>query len=123
MITSQPPRPICLHCKFALAKPNGVSKHGFKKWHRYCVDCAKSIYNARFKHLQHKKNNCEKCGFIPEDRCQVEVVFKDGNKNNKTKKNLITLCANCSKLYKKRLRTGKKSILNVVTVDADIRIA
>lgn len=122
MITEQQPRPLCLNCKFALAKPNGVSKHGFKKWHRYCVDCAKSIYNTRFKHLQHKKNSCEKCGFLPEDRCQVDVVFKDGNKKNKKKNNLITMCANCSRLYNKRMRTGKKSILNV-TVDADVRIA
>jgi hypothetical protein len=36
---------------------------------------------------------------------------------------MLTLCANCSRLYKKCQRTGKKSILNNVTVDADIRIS
>lgn len=122
MLTTQTPRPLCLHCKFALAKPNGKSKHGFQKWHRYCVDCAKAIYNDRFKHLQHKKFVCESCGFVPEDKCQLDLVFKDGNKNNKKKKNLITLCANCSRLHKKKQRTGKKSILNV-TVDSDTRIS
>ena len=32
-----------------------------------------------------------------------------------------TLCANCSRLYKKQLRQKKKSILDI-TVDADVRI-
>lgn len=121
MLSSQPPRPICQNCNFALAKPNGKSKHGFQKWHRYCVDCAKAIYTPRFKHLQHKKTTCEKCGFVPEDKCQLDLVFKDGNKKNKSKKNLLTLCANCSRLYNKKIRTGKKSILNA-TVDGDTRI-
>jgi hypothetical protein len=122
MITQQPTRPICAHCKFALAKPNGKSKHGFQKWHRYCVDCAKAIYDDRFKHLQHKKTSCMQCGFLPEDLCQIDLVFADGNKANKNKKNLLTLCANCARLYNKKARTGRKSILNV-SVDSDTRIA
>lgn len=122
MITQQPPRPICSHCKFALAKPNGKSKHGFKKWHKYCVDCAKAIYNDRFKHLQHKKITCEHCGFVPEDKIQLDLVYLDGNKKNKKKTNLLTMCANCARLHNKKIRTGKKSILNA-TVDGDTRIA
>ena len=52
-----------------------------------------------------------------------EVVHhKDGNKKNKKKSNLLTLCANCARLHNKKIRTGKKSILNV-TVDGDTRIA
>ena len=47
---------------------------------------------------------------------------KDGNKKHKAKDNLLTLCANCSRLYNKKLRTGKKSILNA-TVDGDTPIA
>ncbi len=99
MLTQQPARPICSHCKFALAKPNGRSKHGFQKWHKYCEDC----------------------GFVPEDRIQLDLVYKDGNKKNKKINNLLTLCANCARLYNKRTRTGKKSIMNV-TVDGDTRI-
>jgi hypothetical protein len=80
------------------------------------------MYNDRFKHLQHKKTTCEKCEFVPEDKCQLDVVFIDGNKKNKSKKNLLTLCANCARLYNKKLRTGKKSIMNA-TVDGDTRIS
>ena len=122
VLTEQSPRPICSHCKFALAKQNGTSKHGFQKWHKYCVDCAKAMYNGRFKHLQHKKVSCEQCNFMPEDKCQLDLVYKDGNKNNKLKKNLLTLCANCARLHNKKVRTGNKSILNV-TVDGDTRIS
>ena len=122
MITVQPPRPICSHCKFALARPNGKSKHGFQKWHKYCVDCAKAMYNGRFKHLQHKKGVCEQCSFVPEDKCQIDLVFKDGNKKNKKMNNLLTLCANCARLHSKKVRTGNKSILNA-TVDGDTRIS
>lgn len=122
MIKQQTPRPICSHCNFALAKKNGKSKHGFQKWHRYCDTCAKHVYNNRFKHLQHKKDKCEECNFIPKDIIQLDVVFKDGDKKNRKKNNLLTLCANCSRLYNKKIRTGKNSILNV-TVDNDIRIA
>ena len=90
MLTHPQPRPICNHCKFSLAKPNGKSKHGFQKWHKYCEDCAKSMYNGRFKHLQHKVNECEECSFVPEDRIQLDLVYVDGNKNNKKKK--IYIC-------------------------------
>lgn len=122
MLTQQPTRPLCLNCKNALAKPNGVSKHGFQKWHKYCADCAKGIYNPKYQHLLTKKKKCDKCDFEAEDRCQLDLIYKDGNSNNKVKKNLMTLCANCSRLYKKKLRYSKKSILNI-TVDADVRIS
>jgi hypothetical protein len=121
VITRQPPRPVCQNCNFALAKPNGKSKHGFQKWHKYCDDCAKALYSKKHKHLQHKKATCEECGFVPEDRCQLDLVYRDGNQNNKKDANLKTLCANCSRLHKKRIRSKKKSVMNV-TVDADTRI-
>ena len=120
MLTSQPNRPLCKKCKFALAKPNGKSKHGFQKWHRYCVDCAKAIYNKRFKHLQEKKSYCIECGFVPQDLIQLDVVYKNGDVNDKAKNNLITLCANCSRLYNKKIRRNKK--LLELPVDSDITI-
>lgn len=122
MYTRQPPRPLCRHCKFSLAKTNGKSVHGFTLYHRYCVDCAKVLYTSKNQHLQYKGNTCEECGFVPIDRVQLDLVYVDGNKKNKQKNNLLTLCANCSRLHNKRIRTGKKSILNV-TVDGDTPIS
>lgn len=122
MIKKQTPRPVCSHCDFELAKPNGKSKRGFQLWHKYCVNCAKAIYSGRFKHKQHKKNKCEACGFVPKDRVQLDLVYKDGNKKNRARNNLMTMCANCARLYNKKIKTQKKSILNI-TADVDIRIS
>ena len=115
MLTRQKPRPLCEHCKVSLSKSNGKSKHGFTKWHKYCVTCSKAAYNPKHGYLLHKKNKCEKCSFIPEDKCQLDIVYKDGDKKNKEKSNLKTLCANCSRIYQK----NKKNILDI-TVDTDI---
>lgn len=119
MLTKQPNRTLCLHCKLSLSKPNGVSKHGFIKWHKYCSSCAKFLYNEKYKHLNYKKFKCEKCHFIAKDKCQLDLVYKDGNKQNKNKDNLKTLCANCSKIFNKNLKLRKKSILDI-TVDSDV---
>ena len=109
MLTRQPNRPLCEHCKVSLAKPNGKSKHGFTKWHKYCVDCAKGAYNSKYGYLLQKKDKCEKCDFIPEDKCLLDIIYKDGNSRNKDKRNLKTLCANCNRLYQKKL---KEKIIN-----------
>ena len=118
ILTKQPSRPLCENCKISLAKSNGTSKHGFKKWHKYCASCAKSAYNSKFGYLLHKKNKCEKCGFVPEDKCQLDVIYKDDNKKNKEKSNLKTLCSNCNRLHTKKMKEKKKSILDI-TVDTD----
>lgn len=121
MLTKQKSRPLCQHCNIVPAKFNGVSKLGFKKYHKYCVDCSKMLYSESYKHLQYRNKKCDDCGFKPIDNCQLDLVYKDGNSKNKRSNNVKTLCANCNRLYKKQLRKKKKSVLNV-TVDSDIRI-
>lgn len=122
MITKQKPRPRCKNCKISLAKPNGKSKHGFQLWHKYCVECAKAKYSDKHKHLINKTAVCEHCNFKAIDMCQMDLVYRDGNSKNKVVENLITLCANCSRLHKKKLRTEKKSILNVTVDNSEFRI-
>lgn len=121
MLTKQKTRPLCLHCNTVPSKPNGISKLGYKKWHKYCTLCSKMLYSERYKHLLHKQNKCDFCNFKAVDKVQLDVVYKDGNKKNKKASNLKTLCANCNRLYQKRLRQGRRSVMNV-TVDSDIRI-
>jgi hypothetical protein len=120
MLTHQPHRPFCTKCNIALAKPNGKSKHGFKKWHKYCSSCANAAYNPKNGHLLNKHNCCEECGFVPVDMCQLDIMYVDGNKKNKEKSNIKTVCANCNRLLQKKLRE-RKSILDI-TVDADVTI-
>lgn len=118
-ITGQPNRPFCKQCKSALAKANGVSKHGFKKWHKYCSNCAKAAYNPKYGYLLNKKPHCEVCGFIAVDKCQLDIVYLDGNKKNKNKSNIKTICANCNRLANKKSKI--KSIMDI-TIDSDVRI-
>jgi hypothetical protein len=122
MITKQKSRPLCKQCNLSLAKQNGKSKYGFQLWHKYCVDCAKALYSEKHKHLINKTTQCELCSFQAIEHCQLDLVYKDGNKNNKEKENLITLCANCSRVHRKQLRTEKKSILNITVDNNDFRI-
>jgi hypothetical protein len=118
-IAHQPNRPFCKQCKSALAKANGITKNGFKKWHKYCSGCAKAAYNPKYGYLLHKKSQCEACGFTAVDKCQLDVVYRDGNKKNKDKSNIKTICANCNRLANKKSKI--KSIMDI-TIDSDVRI-
>lgn len=63
-------------------------------------------YNSKRPHGKyyklHKKGHCERCGFIPEDLCQLDVDHIDGHKENSDPSNLQTLCANCHRLKTKQ---------------------
>lgn len=50
------------------------------------------------------EDSCGRCGFIAENKCQLDVDHIDGDKNNSDPSNLQTLCANCH-----RLKTLRKS--------------
>lgn len=58
------------------------------------------------KYRRHKGGFCVRCGFIPEDTCQLDVDHIDGNHNNNSTDNLQTLCANCHRLKTKRNKDG-----------------
>ena len=74
MLTRQQPRPLCENCKVTLSKSNGISKHGFKKWHKYCVDCSKAAYNPKHGYILHKKNKCEKCNSLSCAMINKEII-------------------------------------------------
>jgi hypothetical protein len=45
-----------------------------------------------------KADTCERCGFVPEHPCQLDVDHHDGDRLNSSSDNLVTLCANCHRL-------------------------
>lgn len=51
-----------------------------------------------------KKETCERCGFIPEDLCQLDVHHADLDTENNSSDNLKTFCANCHRLVHKEVR-------------------
>jgi 5-methylcytosine-specific restriction endonuclease McrA len=55
----------------------------------------------QYSYTKSKGSSCEKCGFIAEDPCQLDVDHIDGNHLNNHPDNLQTLCANCHRLKTK----------------------
>lgn len=49
-------------------------------------------------HRKHLKDSCERCGFIPERLCQLDVHHLNGDHSDNRPENLQTLCANCHRL-------------------------
>jgi len=41
------------------------------------------------------KDTCERCGFVPIDLCQLDVVYIDGCGDGNDPSSYLTLCANC----------------------------
>lgn len=66
-------------------------------------------------HREFLKDNCNLCGFIAKDKCQLDIDHIDGNKHNTDKSNLQTLCANCHRLKTKNNQDYRsyKSKLNL----------
>lgn len=77
--------------------PNCATKFKYKSNKIYCSRSCKTDFKTR-PWRAHKKDHCEKCGFIPEHRCQLDVDHIDGNKQNNHESNYQTLCANCHRL-------------------------
>ena len=41
------------------------------------------------------KDTCERCGFVPVDTCQLDVVYIDGCDDVNDPSSYLALCANC----------------------------
>lgn len=114
----QPKRPLCKKCNISPCKSRGKSKLGYTIWHSYCSSCSRKLYNKNYNHLNYKKPKCEECDFVASDPCQLDLIYLDNNTHNKSVDNLKTLCANCHRLYNKRI-DEQKTIMDI-TIDNDI---
>lgn len=65
---------------------------------------------------RYKKNECEHCGFLAIDACQLDVDHIDGNHSNNDINNLQTLGANCHRLKTKLNKDGAYSISHMKVV-------
>lgn len=72
-----------------------------RKDRKYCKRSCKEKHKGIFKYKAIKKSTCDFCGFIPVDKCQLDVDHIDGNHLNNSLDNLQTLCANCHRLKSK----------------------
>ncbi len=87
----------CLHCKtsFEAKRKDKIFCSRNCKWRD---KNAKRGRAGRRPYIRHKKDHCEKCGFIAEHKCQLDIDHIDGNHSNNDVTNLQTLCANCHRL-------------------------
>ena len=96
---------ICVLCKERpqRSKPGGLFKPICRSCERRKYPASKeSKRNKRIRerrpYILFRKSFCERCGFIPEHECQLDVDHIDGNHDNNGESNLQTLCANCHRL-------------------------
>lgn len=95
----------CSECTKNLRMPGPKTKLGFIRYAKYCASCAKKHYgDTRKVYRKIKKPHCERCGFVAEDPCQLDIHHIDRNHKNNIKTNLITLCSNCHRLEHKEDR-------------------
>lgn len=72
-----------------------------RKLHPGKVSAWKKESKIRTTYRRFKKNQCESCGFLALDPCQLDVDHIDENRHNNSPSNLQTLCANCHRLKSK----------------------
>lgn len=67
-------------------------------------------------YLIHRDSKCRRCGFIPENICQLTVDHIDKNRNNNDVGNLQTLCHNCHNLksWVEMFELEKLLLLNLI---------
>lgn len=72
----------------------GLTKDGEKRWKSRCTSC------LRFGN-KNKKPVCERCGFIAEDLCQIDIDHINCDPSDNRPENLMNLCSNCHRLKTK----------------------
>lgn len=80
-------RGLCINCKTKVQMNKG------KNW-GYRSTC-KGCYQYK---LNIEKKVCQRCGFVAENPCQLDIHHLDGNHLNNISENLFVLCANCHRL-------------------------
>ncbi len=95
----------------------GRHRDGTLKFAQLCYGCRRRKYNLPTcgdggQYSLCRAKTCIKCGFVPEDICQLDVDHIDGNHQNNDPTNLQTLCANCHRLKTKRERSKLQVLEN-----------
>jgi len=104
---------ICVFCK--KNKQKKTSKGTYQALCSWCdekrfgIRKRKQFYvyrcNGERIYRKFKEECCSRCGFIAENRCQLDVHHIDQNHHNNDPNNLITLCANCHRLIHRQETT------------------
>lgn len=109
----QKERPICKQCNVNVGEWNYRDKTtGVVRYRSICKTCR--FINDESHYKRYRKDYCERCNFLPEHICQLDVDHIDGNHKNNDPVNLQTLCANCHRLKTKESSDWNKSALQII---------
>lgn len=97
---------ICKECNERPCKKRSANSDKYRtmcSWcekRKYGYKEARKRYNKKNKrpYRKHLGDKCDSCGFIPINKCQLDVDHIDGDHKNNNLTNLQTLCANCHRL-------------------------
>ncbi len=97
-------RGLCVICHKGKQKRKSIGKYS-----PLCSWCETKRYGLKKKwypkaYQRKKLKICERCGFIPEHACQLDMHHLDGDHHNNDPNNLQTLCSNCHRLVHYILR-------------------
>lgn len=114
---------ICKHCgpvKVKKKRDRYLCRNSQKRWTRSEAAKARRLLERR-PYRSELQDHCERCGFVPEVKCQLDVHHIDGNHENNAKWNLATVCANCHRLIHSRSVAScqDRSSSNVVKVASE----
>lgn len=106
MIRKHDKRVKCSLCKKNPVKRIGRYVDGTPKYSILCNSCHSKKYTNSYSHRHSNyryrgclSDVCEVCGFVPIKKRQLDIHHIDGDHKNNNPDNLMTLCANCHRLY------------------------
>jgi hypothetical protein len=86
---------------------------------QYCKPACRPNRNRVAKPYAHLKGSeCERCGFVPEHSCQLDVHHLDRDWQNNDPANVQTLCANCHRLTNRGPRKPVGTPTQILISDA-----
>ena len=97
-------RPLCeIESCINVTSANPLKKDGTYTFQHRCWKhrSKKGVHGYRLSYrpyLEHKKDSCERCSFVPEHKGQLDVDHINGDHGDNSPSNLQTLCANCHRL-------------------------
>lgn len=94
---------ICVICGLVKIKPTRKRVDGTRAYRCRVAWLENNKTNRKRRrggkrHRQFRGPICERCGFVPEHVCQLDVHHVDGDRTNNSPANLRTLCANCHRM-------------------------
>jgi 5-methylcytosine-specific restriction endonuclease McrA len=94
----------CRECGDVRLSYNNRCRNSVDRWKNITGNGNPLRGTGRRYYKKYREDKCSRCGFVPEDECQLDVDHIDGNHSNNDPSNLQTLCANCHRLKTKQER-------------------